>query len=62
MVAETLDRPFGGQREGAARLPPRARRPWLKRLFRRRDAVTVSHRCLAIHLYLAAPHSAMERE
>lgn len=36
-----------------------ARRPSPRRFFRRRDIAT-AHRCLALHIYLAGPHSALE--
>lgn len=50
---------------GAPRRPPRpaiaraeARSTWLARLLRRREPTTY-HRCLAIHIHFAGPHSAL---
>jgi hypothetical protein len=50
---------------GATRRPPRvaaaridARSGWLARLLRRRQPTTY-HRCLAIHIHFAGPHSAL---
>jgi hypothetical protein len=39
---------------------PRTRRHWRWRIFGRRDEITMSQRCLALHLHFAAPHSALE--
>src|SRR5882762_4692830 len=42
---------------------PRARRTrahWRWRIFGRRDAITTSQRCLALHMLFAGPHSALE--
>ena len=38
--------------------PPRERGSWLGRWFGRRQPTTY-HRCLAIHMYFAAPRSAL---
>jgi hypothetical protein len=40
-------------------LPPGARLSPLRRLFCRNE-VAIAHRCLAIHMYFAGPHSALE--
>lgn len=45
-----LPRPAGGRVD--------ARLPWLARLLRRRQPTTY-HRCLAIHIHFAGPHSAL---
>jgi hypothetical protein len=37
---------------------PAPRRSWLGRLLRRREP-TAYHRCLAIHIHFAGPHSAL---
>ncbi len=36
-----------------------AERSWLRRLLPRRREPTTYHRCLAIHIHFAGPHSAL---
>ncbi len=48
-----------GQNAGPDILPPGARHSPLRRFFRRREIAT-AHRCFAMHMYLAGPHSALE--
>jgi hypothetical protein len=38
---------------------PRGSRSWFGRLLPRRDEPTTFHRCLAIHMHYAGPHSAL---
>jgi hypothetical protein len=38
---------------------PAPRRSWLDRLLPRRRQPTTYHRCLAIHIHFAGPHSAL---
>lgn len=45
--------------DAAAFLTHGARSSALRRFFRR-DEIGIAHRCLAIHIYFAGPHSAME--
>jgi hypothetical protein len=68
MVTETSVKPLaGGHALTMARtptagpaFPPHGARPSpLRRLFGRHEVPT-AHRCLAIHMYFAGPHSALE--
>jgi hypothetical protein len=45
-------------RAAIAALGARSHMRW--RFFGRRDEVTVSQRCLALHLHFASPHSALD--
>ena len=47
------------QDAGPAFPPPGARHSPLRRFFCRNEVPT-AHRCLAIHMYFAGPHSALE--
>lgn len=47
------------QKDGPAFPPQGARHSPLRRLFHR-NKVATGHRCLAMHMYLAGPHSALE--
>jgi hypothetical protein len=49
------------QKDGPAFLPQAARPSPLRRLFGRNE-VAIAHRCLAIHMYFAGPHSALDEE
>ena len=55
MLTATAKKPHAPHRPPA----PIARRPSTRRFFRRRDIET-AHRCLALHIFLAGPHSALE--
>ena len=46
-------------KDGPAFPPPGAWLSPLRRLFGRNEVAT-AHRCLAIHMYFAGPHSALE--
>ena len=68
MVTETSVKPLaGGHALTMARTPmngpafpsPGARPSPLRRLFGHNEVPT-AHRCLAIHMYFAGPHSALE--
>jgi hypothetical protein len=68
MVTENSVKPPAGrhalivaqaQKNGPAFLPQVARPSPLRRLFGRNE-VAIAHRCLAIHMYFAGPHSALE--
>jgi hypothetical protein len=59
-TAHTSHRLTGHPDNRTATRAPRTRRHWRWRIFGRRDEITMSQRCLALHLHFAAPRSALE--